>query len=109
MTAEYHAADTESGDHLDDPSEDALFMLINQLDHPDNTFVTVTPADDSDWYASVSLLDDGNYEVERRDPRWREHDLTTAPDVSRIATDLTIWLAARGYPGRPQARPRDEF
>ena len=28
-TAEYHAADTESGDHLDDPSEDALFMLIS--------------------------------------------------------------------------------
>ncbi|WP_262286763.1 hypothetical protein [Micromonospora sp. MA102] len=43
MTAEYHAADTENGDHIDDPSEDALFMLINQLGHPDNTFVTITP------------------------------------------------------------------
>jgi hypothetical protein len=47
-------------------------MLITDLDHTDNTFVTINPADlDATWYASVSLLDNGTYEVEYRDPRRR--------------------------------------
>jgi hypothetical protein len=108
MAAEYYAADAENGDHIDDPSEDALYMLIDELSQPDNTYVTITPADGSDWYASVSLVEEGGYEVERRDPRWRDHDLNNATDTSRIAMDLTIWLAARSYPDRPQTRLRDE-
>jgi hypothetical protein len=48
MAADYYDADTESGDHIDDPSEDALFMLLQDLDQADNTFVTINPADDSD-------------------------------------------------------------
>jgi len=55
----------------------------------------------------ASLLDDGTYEVERRDPQWHEHDLTTAADVGRIARELTIWLAARSHPGRPHGQTRD--
>jgi pimeloyl-ACP methyl ester carboxylesterase len=62
----------------------------------DNAFV-ITPADDdTTWYASVSLLDDGTYEVDRRDPHRGEHELTTETDIGHIAEDLIIWL------GRPQ-------
>ncbi|MCW3817683.1 hypothetical protein ONA91_24830 [Micromonospora sp. DR5-3] len=60
-----------------------------------NTFVTINPADDPAWYASISLLDDDTYEVERRDARQRIHDLTTETDHGHIAKDLTIWLAGR--------------
>ena len=99
MAADYYDADTENGDHIADPSEDALFMLLQDLDPDGNTFVTINPADDSGWYASVSLLDDGSYEVERRDPDRDQHELTTEADTNTIAKDLTIWLAARKYTG----------
>jgi len=98
MAADYFDADTENGDHIADPSEDALFMLLQDLAQPDNTFVTINPAGDSDWYASVSLLDDGSYEVERRDTQRRQHDLITTTDINAVARDLTIWLADRQYP-----------
>ena len=102
MAARYYCADTENGDHIDDPSEDALCMLISELDHTDNTFVTVQPDDDEPaWYASVSLLDDGSYEVERRDVGRQEHQLTTHTDRNSIAHDLTIWLADRDHHHRP--------
>jgi hypothetical protein len=105
MGADYYIADTENGDHIDDPSEDALFMLLEELDDTDNTFITINPADpDAAWYASVSLLQDGGYEVEYRDPRYHEHELTTATDRSKIAKDLTLWLARRHHPNRPNTR-----
>jgi hypothetical protein len=74
-----------------------------------NTFITITPADDDPaWYASVTLLPTGTYQVERADPaRGEQHrDTTTGP--SHIARDLTIWLAARHHPGRP-ARSNTDF
>jgi hypothetical protein len=101
MAADYYDADTENGDHIADPSEDALFMLIQELEQGENAFVTITPADGSDWYASVSLLDGGGYEVERRDCHHNLHEQATASDAAAIAHDLTIWLAARDYPDRP--------
>ena len=102
MGADYYIADTENGDHIDDPSKDALSMLMQDLAHPDNTFITITPAQESQaWYASVSLLDDGGYEVETRDPRYREHDLAVTTDPSKIAQNLTLWLARRHNPSPP--------
>ncbi|WP_225993610.1 hypothetical protein [Actinomadura rudentiformis] len=69
MGADYYIANTENGDHIDDPSEDALFMLLQDLDDTDNTFITIGPADpNATWYASVALLEDGGYETEYRDP-----------------------------------------
>jgi hypothetical protein len=102
MGADYYIADTENGDHIDDPSEDSLFMLLKALDDADNTFLTITPADlDTAWYASASRLENGGYEVECHDPRSREHELTVQTDPNKIAKDLTLWLARRHYPGRP--------
>jgi hypothetical protein len=110
MGADYYTADTENGDHIDDPSEDALFMLLEDLDQAGNSFITITPAhDDPAWYVSVTLLANGTYEVERADPRHSEQHRGTATDPSDIARDLTIWLAAQDYPGRPARRPNTDF
>jgi hypothetical protein len=109
----YYHADTEDGGHWDDPSEDLLFMLIGELSHPGNTFVVIEPDDESmDWFASVSLLEDGTHEMEWRDMSRHDHELTVETDRGHIAKQLTIWLAARHYPGKParnSARTSPEF
>lgn len=110
MAADYYSADTENGDHMDDPSEDGLFMLLSDLDEDGNTFLTITPADDDPtWYASVTLLPSGAYEIERNDPSHGDHDQRTGTSPNDIARDLTIWLAARAYPGRPVRRSSPDF
>ncbi|MFI1377681.1 hypothetical protein ACH4UY_37585 [Streptomyces longwoodensis] len=101
MAAQYYGADSENGDHIDDPSEDALFMMIRDLNNSDNTFVVVQ-SDETDpvWFASVATLDEGGYEIVRRDASRNEHEVTTATSPNDIARDLTIWMAARDFPGR---------
>ncbi|MER6194259.1 hypothetical protein [Streptomyces cyaneofuscatus] len=60
MGARYYGADSENGDRIDDPSEDALFMMISDLSDLDNIFVVVQPdEDDPVWFASVAVLDEG--------------------------------------------------
>ncbi|MER7828494.1 hypothetical protein ABTX85_38880 [Streptomyces sp. NPDC096097] len=109
MGAQYYGADSENGDRIDDPSEDALFMMIGDLNNSDNTFVVVQPdEDDPVWFASVAVLDEGGYEIVRRDATRNEHEVTTATSINDIARDLTIWMAARDFPGRP-TRQVSEF
>ncbi|QMV24777.1 hypothetical protein GQS52_00070 [Streptomyces sp. SCUT-3] len=92
----------ENGDHVDDPSEDALFDLISELNDSDNTFVVIQPdEDDPAWFASVAVLDEGGYETVLRDSARREHKVTTDTNIGEIAHDLILWLAARDFPGRP--------
>ncbi|WP_328671396.1 hypothetical protein [Streptomyces sp. NBC_00328] len=102
MGARFYGADSENGDRIDDPSEDALFMMISDLNDTDNTFIVVQPdAEDSVWFASVAVLDEGGYEVVLRDASRREHEVTTSTRIGDIARDLTFWLAIRSHPGRP--------
>ncbi|WP_329404297.1 hypothetical protein [Streptomyces melanogenes] len=102
MGAAYYRAESESGDHIEDPSEDALFMLIDDLNDSDNTFVVIQPDEgDPAWFTSVAVLDEGGYEVVRRDTTRRAHDVATETSIDQIARDLTIWMAARDFPGRP--------
>ncbi|MHA4816829.1 hypothetical protein ACXZ65_21005 [Streptomyces aculeolatus] len=106
MTATYCCADSENGDHIDDPSEDALFMLIDDLNDSDNTFVVIEPdEDDPTWFASVALIDKGGYEIVRRDVTKHEHHVDTETDIGRIALDLTIWIVGRRP--RPVIDPDD--
>ncbi|MFD9423903.1 MULTISPECIES: hypothetical protein [unclassified Streptomyces] len=99
MEASYYRAQSEDGDFIDDPSEDALFMLFSDLNDAHNTFVVIRPyTDDPPWYASVTVRD-GGYEVVRRDTARREHEVATETSIHRIANDLTIWLAARDRDG----------
>ncbi|MFC8494124.1 hypothetical protein ACFUJU_25705 [Streptomyces sp. NPDC057235] len=37
----------------------------------------------------------------RRGTTRNEHEVTTATGINDIARDLTIWMAARDFPGRP--------
>ncbi|AGK76784.1 hypothetical protein AB0407_12550 [Streptomyces microflavus] len=101
MGARYYGADSESGDRIDDPSEDALFMMISDLNGSDNTFLVVQP-DENDpvWFSSVAVLDDGGYEIVRRDTTRNEREVTTSTSINDIARDLTIWMAARSISSR---------
>ncbi|MFG3012264.1 hypothetical protein ACGFZB_17750 [Streptomyces cinerochromogenes] len=110
MGAQYYGADSENGDRIDDPSEDALFTMISELNDSDNTFVVGVQPDEDDpaWFASVAVLDEGGYEIVRRDITRNEHEVTTATSINDIARDLTIWMAARDFPGRP-TRQVSEF
>ncbi|MFD6109879.1 hypothetical protein ACFWG0_07170 [Streptomyces yangpuensis] len=107
MGAQYYGADSENGDRIDDPSEDALFMMISDLNDSDNTFVVVQPDDDPVWFASVAVLDEGGYEIVRRDTTRNEHDVSAATSINDVARDLTIWMAARDFPGRPTKQIRE--
>lgn len=99
--ATYYTAESESGDVVCDPSEDALYMRISDLVLPENSFLTVEPAGGgAEWYVVVSLLPDGAYEVEYRDARRSEHRIAGEADASRIAREITIWLrGAVRFPG----------
>ncbi|ALO99098.1 hypothetical protein SHL15_8131 [Streptomyces hygroscopicus subsp. limoneus] len=109
MGAQYYGADSENGDRIDDLSEDALFMMISDLDDSDNTFVVVQPdEDDPVWFASVAVLDEGSYEIVRRDTARNEHEVTMATSIDDIARDLTRWLAVRDFSGR-STRQVSEF
>ena len=90
-------ADTETGDYLDDPAEDQLAGLISGLGRSSGSFITLTPADDTQgWYASVSLLPDGSTEIAYGDPGTGEdHQAITTDTPAGIARTLTTWLAAR--------------
>ncbi|MFE6871964.1 hypothetical protein ACFVFS_36165 [Kitasatospora sp. NPDC057692] len=110
VAADYYCADSENGDHIDDPSEDAIFMLVDDLNDTDNTFVVIQPdEDDPVWYVSVTVLDEGGYEIVRRDASRREHDVITETSIGTIARDLILWLAARNFPGRPTRHTFDAF
>ncbi|MCX2185039.1 hypothetical protein KV205_31685 [Streptomyces sp. SKN60] len=50
--------------------------------------------------ALVLQFAESGYEIVRRDNARKEHEVTTATSINDIARDLTIWLAARDFPGR---------
>ncbi|GAB3267172.1 hypothetical protein [Kineosporia babensis] len=98
MAADYYLARTENGDEMEDPSEDGLFMLLEDLESRRNTFVKIVPTDGADWHASVTLLKGSKYQVERSDPGVGLHEITTQDDPDAIARALTIWFAGLGTP-----------
>jgi hypothetical protein len=66
-------------------------MLLDDLNGSDNTFVVIQlDGDDPVWFTSVAVLDEGSYEVVRRETTRREHDVATETSINRIAHDLTI-------------------
>lgn len=77
-------------------------MMTSDLDASDDTFVVRQPDENGpEWFASVAVLDEGGYEIVRRDTSRDEHEVTTAAGINEIAHDLTVWSAARDFPGRP--------
>ncbi|WP_405021497.1 hypothetical protein OHV05_34350 [Kitasatospora sp. NBC_00070] len=110
VAATHYCADSENGDHIDDPSEDAIFMLLDDLNDTDNTFVVIQPdEDDPAWYVSVAVLDKGEYEIVRRDASRHEHHIVTETSIHTTARDLILWLATRSSPGQPTRHTFDAF
>jgi hypothetical protein len=96
-------AETEGGERIEEPSEDAIFEMMGSLDLSANTFITIESSDESrGWYVSIAKREEGGYEVEYRDARTHEHKLAVQESAGRIAREATIWISAR--PGSPQLR-----
>ncbi|MDX5576729.1 hypothetical protein [Streptomyces griseus] len=91
MGAQCYGADSENGDRIDGPFEGVLAMMISNIKNADNTFVVVQPDEDAPvWFASVAVLDEGGYEIVRRDTNRNEHKIITSISINDIARDLTI-------------------
>lgn len=102
MHGDYFTVVTENGEQFVDLGTDELYHLIMQLNSVDNTFLVIDPADDqSSWSVTVAIDEHGGWEVDRTDPRYREHDVSTAREPGRLALELTLWLAVRDYPRVP--------
>ena len=52
----------------------------------------------------MAVLKKGGYEIVRSDSARHEHKVHTETDISRIALDLIVWLAARNVPSQPARR-----
>jgi hypothetical protein len=102
MLGEYFTVMSERGERVQDCGTDALFHLIMGLNPVDNTFFVIDPVDpESNWNVTVAIDERGGYEVDRCDPRYREHDVRSTREPSRLALELTLWLAVRDYPRLP--------
>ncbi|MCC9690267.1 hypothetical protein ACH4UX_13700 [Streptomyces althioticus] len=56
----------------------------------------------------MAVLDEGGYEVVRRDTTRNEHEVAASTSISDIAQDLTIRMAARSHPERPSRRKPED-
>jgi hypothetical protein len=99
VTAAVLRATSESGDVVDDPSEDALLMMFQDLEAGQGTFLIVESLRDSSGQTFVQAArgDDGTYVVEYRQGSADQHFQTTAADFSEAHTLVTMW--AFGLPG----------
>jgi hypothetical protein len=91
-------AESEAGDHLEDPGRVELLKLIADLNAADNTFFIVFPNDETlDWAISVHTRPGalGGYEIERTDPTTGQHDTTPHADHVTIATEILTWIQQR--------------
>ncbi|MFC8825153.1 hypothetical protein ACFT9I_07315 [Streptomyces sp. NPDC057137] len=87
--------ETESGESYEGFSEDLLFELIEELNYPNNSFLSIEPqGSGNQWYVVVTLDSDRRLEVEYRNPDRREHRVVTGGDASGIASDVTIWVSS---------------
>ena len=92
-------ATAECGDTIDDPSEDALFMMFEDVESGGSTYLIVDALTDvsGQTYAQTSRNDDGTYIVEYRDGGPDHHYGTTVSDMRTAHALITGW--AFGTPG----------
>jgi hypothetical protein len=87
-------ATSESGDVIDDPSEDALFMMLEDIEAGEGTFLIVESLDDAtgQTYVQTSRNDDGSHIVEYRDGGPTNHYGTVVGDM-RAAHEIIFGRA----------------
>ena len=86
-------ATSESGDTIDDPSEDALFMMLEGIESGESSYliVDVLDEDSGQTYAQTSRNDDGTYLVEYRDGGPDHHYGTTVDGMRAAHALITAW------------------
>lgn len=83
----------ENGETFDDPSEDHLFVLLEDVEVGDQAFLIVErPADASgSSYVQVQKDERGHYRVERREGSVKEHWMVVALDMRAAHRIVTDW------------------
>jgi hypothetical protein len=83
----------EVGDPRDDPSEDAMFLFLEDIEAGSGTFLIVERTADPDGLTYIQTLrqDDGSYIVEHREGGQETHLGTTVPDMREAHRVLTAW------------------
>ena len=83
----------EVGEPRDDPSEDALFLLLEDIEAGEGTFLIVERTADLDGLTYIQTLrqEDGSYIVEYREGGQESHLGTTVPDMRTAHRLLTGW------------------
>ncbi|MFT4187334.1 MAG: hypothetical protein QM621_01975 [Aeromicrobium sp.] len=86
-------ATAESGDTIDDPSEDALFLMFEDIENGESDFLVVKDLGDpgGHTYAQSVIEEDGSYVVEYRDGDASRHYATTAPDLRTAHALIVGW------------------
>jgi hypothetical protein len=92
-------ATSESGDVVEDPSQDALLTMFQDLEAGKGTFLIVESLADPSGHTFVQAArsDDGTYVVEYRQGSADEHFQASAPDFSEAHVLVTMWTF--GMPG----------
>ncbi len=83
----------ESGETWDDPSEDLLFILLEDLSDKNELFVIVERTADTSrqTYMQVLRTDDSSYRLEHRHGSADRHFFAVTPDVRLAHRVLTDW------------------
>lgn len=83
----------EAGDSYDDPSEDLLFMLLEDIDHGEGTWVIVERLSDptQQTYAQVLRVNSDSWVVEHRAGSADTHFGTMVRGLRQAHALLTGW------------------
>ncbi|MDR7160139.1 hypothetical protein [Arthrobacter sp. BE255] len=83
----------ESGQTWEDPSEDLLFMLVEDIERGDEKFLLVERLADAtpQTYIQSARNDDGTYVVEYRDGSPREHFGTNVDGMRSAHALMAAW------------------
>jgi hypothetical protein len=90
-------ATAESGDTIDDPSEDALFIMFEDIEAGETSFLIVDRLADASGqtYVQTSRNVDGSYIVEYRDGGPEHHHGTVVNDMRSAHSLVTGWAFER--------------
>ncbi|SRR5258708_39726850 len=93
MDAPILRAIPEAGRPWDNPSEDLLFILLEDIEAGEGSFLIIQRTTDPSGhtYAQALRRDDGNYLVEHREGDADHHYGTIVPDMRTAHQLLTGW------------------
>lgn len=84
-------ATTESDEAYDDPSEDLLFMLMENIAAGEYLWVVVSAPQAEAHYAQAIRLESGLFQVERRRGTPETHETRSDLDMRQAHRLLTTW------------------